>query len=176
MMASTRCPAGLLLLLAAALVLFGPGASGVTVSGAQGSQAVEVGVVAWERDFQGALDKSRQSGKPELVLFQEVPGCSGCKEFGREVLTHPGIVANMESTFIPVLVYNNRPGVDAKILKRYDEPSWNYQVIRFLDSSGRDIIPRRDRVWSVKGVAIRMVEALEAHGSKVPPSLRVLTE
>ena len=132
--------------------------------------------MGWERDFEGALEKSRRSGRPVLVLFQEVPGCSGCKEFGREVLTHPVIIASAENDFIPVLVYNNRPGRDAEILERYGEPAWNYQVIRFLDGSGRDIIPRRDRVWTVKGVARRMVDALERAGRDVPFDLRKLAE
>ena len=82
----------------------------------------------------------------------------------------------MESEFIPVLVYNNRPGRDAEILERYGEPAWNYQVIRFLDGSGKDIIPRRDRVWTVEGVARRMVEVLEVRGRGVPLALRGLAE
>ena len=45
---------------------------------AYGSQAaqnpVEVGNVNWGRDFDAALKMSAESGKPLLVLFQEVPG------------------------------------------------------------------------------------------------------
>lgn len=45
---------------------------------AYGSQAaqnlVEVGHVNWGRDFDAALKMSAASGKPVLVLFQEVPG------------------------------------------------------------------------------------------------------
>ena len=45
---------------------------------AYGSQAapnpVEVGNVDWGRDFDAALKMSAESGKPVLVLFQEVPG------------------------------------------------------------------------------------------------------
>jgi hypothetical protein len=160
----------------AAFALLAPGVLETGVLAASERQAVEVGEVRWERNFQGALEKSRHSGRPLLVLFQEVPGCSGCRKFGREVLSHPVLVANMESEFIPVLVYNNRPGRDAETLQRYGEPAWNYQVIRFLDGSGRDVIPRRDHVWTVKGVAIRMVEALEARERMVPRSLRALTE
>ena len=40
-------------------------------------------------------------------------------------------------TFIPVLVYNNRSsGMDGELLDRFDEPAWNFQVIRFLDRDG----------------------------------------
>ena len=35
---------------------------------------VEVGNVHWGRDFDAALKMSAESGKPVLVLFQEVPG------------------------------------------------------------------------------------------------------
>lgn len=50
--------------------------------------------------------------------------------------------------------------MDEKLLKRFSEPAWNYQVIRFLDAEGRDIIPRKYRIWTLGGVASRMVEAL----------------
>lgn len=165
-----------LLLPAAVLLLSGFGPSRGRAPSAAERQAVEVGTVRWERDFQGALKMSDESGKPVLVLFQEVPGCAGCKNFGREVLSHPALVTAIESEFLPVLVYNNRPGRDAELLERYGEPAWNYQVIRFLDGSGRDIIPRRDRVWTIKGVAARMVRTLEIRGREVPASLRTLSE
>ena len=35
---------------------------------------VEVGNVHWGRDFDAALKMSAESGKPVLILFQEVPG------------------------------------------------------------------------------------------------------
>ena len=40
-----------------------------------GSQDVEVGLVSWERDFDIAVQLSKQQDKPILALFQEVPGC-----------------------------------------------------------------------------------------------------
>jgi len=39
-----------------------------------GQNPVEVGDVYWGRDFDAALKMSAESGKPVLVLFQEVPG------------------------------------------------------------------------------------------------------
>jgi len=44
---------------------------------------VEVGSVQWGRDFQQALDKSAETGRPVLVLFQEVPGCVGCQDLAK---------------------------------------------------------------------------------------------
>lgn len=135
---------------------------------------IEVGKVKWNRDLDAAYDWSRETGKPVLILFQEVPGCAGCQKFGREVLSHPRVVEAIESEFVPVLVHNNKPGRDAEILKHFGEPAWNYQVIRFLDSGGEDIIPRKDQVWTVEAVAARMVEALEKTDRSIPGYLRGL--
>lgn len=135
---------------------------------------VEVGLVKWGRDLDGALQRTGAGGKPTLVLFQEVPGCAGCRKFGQEVLSHPQVVEAIESEFEPVLVYNNRPGRDAEILARFREPSWNFQVIRFLDSDGKDILPRKDGVWETGDLAVRMVRALEAAKRPVPNYLRAL--
>lgn len=135
---------------------------------------VEVGSVAWKRDFKGALDDSARTGKPVLALFQEVPGCAGCQQFGREVLGKPLLVEAIETEFVPVLIYNNRRGYDAELLERYNEPAWNYQVIRFFDAKGKDIIPRKDRVWTLEPLAARMVAALEEAGREVPAYLRAL--
>jgi len=138
---------------------------------------VEVGDVQWGRDFDAALKESAATGKPVLILFQEIPGCSGVRKFGREVLTNPLLVEAMENQFVPLLVYNNRSdGMDHRLLKRYREPAWNYQVIRFLDSDGNDIIPRKDRVWTTKGVASRMIQALTAAKRSIPQSLKDLAK
>ena len=137
---------------------------------------IEVGNVQWGRDLDLALKNSADTGKPVLVLFQEIPGCSGVRKFGREVLTNPSLVEAIENEFHPILVYNNRKGgVDEKLLKQFNEPAWNYQVIRFLDAEGRDIIPRRDRIWTLSGVASRMVEALMVAERPVPDYLKALT-
>jgi len=76
---------------------------------------------------------------------------------------------------VPVVIHNNRPGKDAEILRQFGEPAWNYQMIRFLNDSREDIIPRRDRVWTLEGVAARMVKALEAAGKEVPGYLKALS-
>lgn len=138
---------------------------------------IEIGLVDWGRDFEAASRDSEASGKPLLVLFQEVPGCAGCQKFGREVLSHPLIVEAIEDEFEPVVVFNNRSsGDDAALLKRFDEPAWNYQVLRFLDSEGRDVVPRKDHLWSVPTVASRMVEALSEADRPVPKYLRSIAD
>lgn len=82
------------------------------------------------------------------------------------------MVAAIEGEFVPLLVINNKRGRDAEILKRFKEPAWNYQVVRFLDAEAKDIIPRKDRVFTAKALATRMVEALEKHGKKAPAELQ----
>ncbi len=145
-------------------------------SGEAVENPIEVGNVQWGRDLVLALKNSADTGKPVLVLFQEIPGCSGVRKFGREVLTNPSLVEAIENEFHPVLVYNNRKGgMDEKLLKHFNEPSWNYQVIRFLNAYGQDIIPRRDRIWTLSGVASRMIEALTVANRPVPNYLKALT-
>lgn len=136
---------------------------------------LEAGSVEWSRDLEDAIDKSGTTGTPVFALFQEIPGCVGCQTFGREVLTNPLLVEAIETLFIPVLIYNNRPGgKDQEWLERYREPAWNFQVIRFFGGDGNDIIPRKDQVWSIGGVAARMVEVLKKLGRPVPHYLKAL--
>ncbi len=143
--------------------------------GAEKSKApIEVGDVDWSRDLDGACKVSKKSGKPVMILFQEVPGCGGCQQFGRKVLRHPLIVEASEGLFHPVVVYNNQKGADRDLLKRFCEPAWNYQVIRFLDSQAKDLIPRKDNISTVGGIATRMVQALKAAKRPVPKYLESL--
>ncbi len=151
-------------------------ATTLTVFSAEVKNPVEIGDVRWGRDLPTALAQSASSGKPVLVLFQEVPGCAGCQKFGRDVLTHPLLVEAIEDEFVPVVIYNNRnQGQDLAVRLQYQEPAWNYQVMRFLKADGQDLIPRQDRVWTTAGVAARMIEALEAAQRPAPNYLRVVS-
>lgn len=152
-----------------------PPASGTPQPTPRGDTPPEIGLVRWQRDFAHARQLSQKTGKPILLLFQEVPGCAGCQKFGREVLSHPIIVDTIEHEFQPVLVYNNRSdGQDAELLKQFGEPAWNYQVLRFLNSAGKDIIPRKAQVWTVADVAQRLAQALRAADRDVPQYLTTL--
>ncbi len=139
-------------------------------------QPVEVGVVDWLRNLQEAVELSEESGKPIFALFQEVPGCSGCKQFGKDVLSNRVVVDAIEEAFVPLLIHNNTPGYDAEILKAFGEPAWNYQVVRFLDSAAEDIIARKDRVWETGPLVDRMIETLELTGREVPAYLRIIEQ
>lgn len=137
-------------------------------------QPVEAGRVHWGRDLEVALALSGQSGKPVFALFQEIPGCAGCRQFGQEVMSDPLIVEAVETEFTPLLIHNNKPGKDAEVLQRFHEPAWNYQVVRFLDARGNDLIPRQDQIWNTGGIAARMVATLTEAKRPVPAYLQLL--
>ena len=50
------------------------GAAAWAEKDASDTDAVEWGRVAWLRDFDRAAEAAKGSGKPILLLFQEVPG------------------------------------------------------------------------------------------------------
>jgi len=89
-------------------------------------------------------------------------------------MTDPIIIDAVENSFVPFLIHNNKGGKDAEVLKKYKEPAWNYQVIRFLDEKGRDLIPRKDQVNTRKELSQRMVTALEKAKSPVPKALKLM--
>jgi len=137
-------------------------------------QDKELGQVDWLRNYDGAVEKSQSSGKPILILFQEVPGCAGCVQYGETTLSHPLIVDAIEAEFVPLAIHNNAGGHDKEILKRFKEPAWNFQVMRFIDTEGNDLIERKDRVWTPRETAARMIEALEAAERRPPEYLRTV--
>ncbi len=141
---------------------------------AAGAGPRELGNVGWERSLDAGLAEAARSGRPVFLLFQEVPGCATCVGFGETVLSDPLMVEAIETEFVPVAIYNNRPGDDARVLKRFGEPPFNNPVVRFVDAEGRDLVPREPRVWSKRGIAARMGEALRAAGRPVPPYLALL--
>lgn len=137
--------------------------------------SVEAGAVKWGRDLDAALKQCGETKRPVFVLFQEIPGCGGCQKFGRTVLSNPLLMEAIEDEFIPVLVYNNRGGSpDAQLCKRFGEPAWNYQVVRFLDAQSKDLIPRKDKVWTTGALATRMIAALNATKRTVPNYLQLV--
>ena len=80
----------------------------------------------------------------------------------------------IEEHFVPIAIINNTGGKDREVLKKFGEPAWNYQVVRFLTSEGKDIIPRKDKVWTLNALAERMRAALKKAGRDVPADLQKL--
>ena len=136
----------------------------------------ELGRVHWLRDFELAKAKSEREEKPLFLLFQEVPGCQTCVSFGDEVLSHPLLVEAIEDEFIPVAILNNKGGADRRVLQQFKEPAWNNPVVRFVNATGEDLIPRRDRIWQSAEIADRMATALRAANRPVPTYLSALRE
>ncbi|MBL8916798.1 MAG: hypothetical protein JNM17_39210 [Archangium sp.] len=89
----------------------------------------ELGKVKWLREFDAAVRLSRETKKPMLVLFDEVPGCSTVLGFGEDVLSDAETVKRIERDFVPVAVFNSVKGADEKVLTSFKEPSWNNPVL-----------------------------------------------
>ena len=139
-------------------------------------QADELGTVDWIRDFEKGLAKSEKEAKPVFLLFQEVPGCATCRNYGHNVLSHPLIAEAIETLFVPVVIFNNKGGADAKVLKLYGEPSWNNPVVRIVGSNGKDIVKRIGGNYSKLAVVAAMQEALTERNLPVPKYLELLHE
>lgn len=129
----------------------------VTLSG----NPPELGDVRWLRSYRDGLAQSRATGKPVLLLFDEVPGCSTVNAFAREVLSNP-LLVDASAHFIPVAVFNNEGGDDAKVLKRWNEPSWNNPVLRFIDADEKELAPRLTHDEGLAGLLAKMNQALGA--------------
>ncbi|MCZ6816368.1 MAG: VPGUxxT family thioredoxin-like (seleno)protein, type 2 [Planctomycetota bacterium] len=135
----------------------------------------ELGDVKWARGFDNALAHATSAKRPLLVLFQEVPGCGTCINYGQQVLSHPLIVEAAESLFLPVAVYNNIPGPDEKTLKSFKEKAWNNPVVRIISPDCADLAPKVAGNYTVAGLAKAMVHALRNFDRDIPPYLELLS-
>lgn len=143
---------------------------------AQNGQQVELGKVDWIRNLDQGIQKSKTSEKPVFILFQEVPGCATCRNYGKNVLSHPLIVEAIEDLFIPVAIFNNKKGEDAKVLQYFGEPSWNNPVVRIVDQNKKDIVNRVGGNYSPLGVVNAMISALTLSNKAIPAYLSLLQE
>jgi len=137
-------------------------------------QDEELGMVAWFRDYNTAIALSKKQDKPVLILFQEVPGCTTCRNYGHNVLSNPLLTEAIQNEFIPLAIFNNKGGNDAKILKKYDEPSWNNPVVRIVDANGNNLVKRVASDYSAKGLYNAMLKALKDYGTDIPEYVKIL--
>ena len=128
----------------------------------------------WYRDYDKALVVAAKEDKVVLLLFQEVPGCSTCRNYGHNVLSHPLMVEAIESLFVPLAIFNNKEGKDKKILDQYGEPSWNNPVVRIVDEQGKDVVKRIGNDYSALTLCKRMIRALLKNKKEVPEYLTLL--
>jgi len=112
------------------------------------NQSEELGRVDWYRDYDKAIAIAKTENKVVVILFQEVPGCATCRNYGHNVLSHPLMVEALENSFIPLAIHNNDAGKDREILKRFGEPSWNNPVVRIIDVTGNDLVKRISNDYS----------------------------
>lgn len=71
-------------------------------------------------------------------------------------------------------IYNNHKGEDARVLKQFEEPSWNNPVLRIVGTDQKDVVARNGRGWNVQAVARQMSDALTARSRAVPGYLSAL--
>jgi len=138
------------------------------------NQDKELGKVSWYRDYDTALAVSKKSGKPVLILFQEVPGCATCRNYGHNVLSNPLMTEAIENEFVPLAIFNNKGGKDKKILDLYKEPTWNNPVVRIVNEEGDNLVKRIARDYSAKGLYTAMVTVLEECGKEIPEYMKLL--
>lgn len=137
-------------------------------------QPEELGRVRWKRGFEKAKAEAQATGRPLLVLFDEVPGCSTVRAYGRSTLSDPLVVDAIEESFVPVVVYNNVTGPDRKVLEAFGEPAWNNPVVRILDAEGQDVVPRLAGDYRATALLTRMVGALQRTERPVPNWLSLI--
>lgn len=128
----------------------------------------ELGIISWRRGYAGAKEEARQTGKPLLVLFNEVPGCSTVNAFGRGVLSDVVVADAVEGFFVPVFVANNEEGDDRAVLRHFGEPTWNNPVIRIIDVDENALVPRLEGADPRVHLLGRIVLALHATKRTVP--------
>ncbi|MBV6473646.1 MAG: hypothetical protein JPMHGGIA_01939 [Saprospiraceae bacterium] len=136
----------------------------------------ELGDVQWRRDLAEARRLSQQEGKPIFLLFQEVPGCGTCRQFGHRVLRHPLVVEAIETLFVPLCIYNNAKGQDRQVLEQFGEPAWNNPVVRIINADLSELCGRLSGDYSLYGVVSKMAAALLRGGQPLPPYLSLLEE
>lgn len=146
----------------------------VYTSVAAQSKQRELGTIHWLRNLDEAQVLAAQKKLPIFLLFQEVPGCATCRNFGNDVLSHPLIAEAIETYFIPVAIYNNKGGHDAAVLQKYNEPAWNNPVFRIVDQHGKDIQPRHSGQYSPASVVKAINTALIKTNRLIPGYLSLL--
>lgn len=137
---------------------------------------LELGKINWIRNFNQAKKISEEKGLPIFILFQEVPGCSTCRNFGNNVMGHFLIKEVIESYFVPLAIYNNKGGQDAEVLKIFNEAAWNNPVVHITDSKGKDLLSRFNGQYSPGQMITYIRKALQVNGKLIPEYVKLLEE
>lgn len=93
--------------------------------------------------------------------------------YASQVLRNEVLVAAIENVFVPVLIKNNNGNAhEQAVLKEFKEPAWNNPVARIINADKEDVIPRINGVYSVRGVAGKMLEAIDKAGVELGEDAR----
>ncbi|KAI2513497.1 peptide-methionine (S)-S-oxide reductase [Fragilaria crotonensis] len=141
----------------------------------------ELGRLNFKHDassFHRALEVSRYTEKPVLLIFQATHGAPDAVAMGTSVLSHPLLIEAAESLFIAVFIdIAGTSSDDAQLLARYHENRHHDTVVRIVNYKGRDLAVKLEGSrCSVGNIARAMREALERKTLKVPTYLRLLEE
>lgn len=138
---------------------------GNVVGGPKLDNPVELGHVHFLRNLDDAYALARETQRPIFLLFQEIPGCRTCTNFGRNVLQNEEITQAVRRAFVPVAI-NNRCLIetDAHVCSKFKEPMLNNPVVRFIDANGNDLVPRKAGIYSATQLIPRMKQALTKLG------------
>ncbi len=140
------------------------------------SKHEELGAVDWLRDYDAAVEQSKQNGKDILILFQEVPGCATCRNYGHNVLSNPLMVEAIENNFVPLAIFNNLGGKDNEILEKFGEYSWNNPTVRIVNTKEETIVPRISEDYSALTLCSRMIQAISKNKQTIPNYLSLLEQ
>jgi hypothetical protein len=138
------------------------------------AQPPELGLVKWSRGYDAAAARARAEGKPLLVLFDEVPGCSTVLGFAERVLSHPLIADAIDHELVAVFVSNNSGTDDRRVLERFSEPAWNNPVLRLFTPDGKQTA--RIDTGTLGQVAAALAGVLHESGRTVPGYLSLLLD
>jgi len=114
--------------------------------------------VSWQTDHDSALKASAKTGKPVFILFEGE--ASSSRALKNDVLKHPLFIESIDTDFIPLLVKNSKSGNSKDLIAKYNISREKLPAIRFLDSSGKDIIPPKDDKITAAQLLPRMKSAL----------------
>jgi thiol:disulfide interchange protein len=111
---------------------------GVTYFSQRGGPALALAEEApWSQGWNDAVRRSRDSGKPALVLYT-AGWCPACRWFESNVLVQPDVRATMESRYTPIMVDLTEAGSPNEALARqYKIESLPTLVV--YDSGGGEI-------------------------------------
>jgi hypothetical protein len=130
-------------------------------------QAVELGRVRWE-GYDAARARARKLKRPLFVLFDEIPGCATCQNYGKRVLAHPLAVDAIQRLFVPALVRNNVKGRERELLSKFGEPTWANPSARVVAPEDERTLARVRGNYTLSGLIEAAAAGLKAAGKPLP--------